>query len=512
MCFHTSSSVTFTDDADPGRAHETVIATPLPDGYWVQAFPFSGDSGDFPDIIAYGLGFQGAPSTVRVFTNPLNDESGDGWKVSEIASLDFPVGMTYADLTGDGFNDVIVCDRYGPSMDNLWDADTQDGGRIQWLKNPGQRSSQPFWKANKIGNSTGMHRLQAGHFTQSDVVQVMGLPIISKSSDLQSPAPILIFTPVYNSDKSQGPTSWTKETAFASQFRLIHDVRLLPRSNGELDMVVVSGREGIVLLWFDSDGQKWSYNVVGEGLLPPAPSSPGYWGSGSVDVCRVGDDDVGYIATCEAFHGNTVAVYTKSEDAPKGATSLKSSSYWTRTVIDSYGPLDSESHTGTVHHVAAVPLAGSDVESFAIACMGAPTGVAANQGVYLYKPVDLTGTRFEKVKVTGESAGRLAVAAYSVPNQMDVASISYYVPGYHTGPDPSQLRIDSINTAGPRSLEFSATKLDKEVLLRIPRPSNVPVGVTPSLPFWALAGKKLTLVVLSPGDSTTLATGVVAIK
>ncbi|KAI0314587.1 hypothetical protein OF83DRAFT_1174605, partial [Amylostereum chailletii] len=74
------------------------------------------------------------------------------------------------------------------------------------------------------------------------------------------------------------------------------------------------------------------------------------------------------------------------------------------------------------------------------------------------------------------------------------------------------LRIDSINTAGPRSLEFSATKLDKEVLLRIPRPSNVPVGVTPSLPFWALAGKKLTLVVLSPGDSTTLATGVVAIK
>jgi hypothetical protein len=29
----------------------------------------------------------------------------EGWKVNEIASLDFPVGMTYADLTGNGYND-----------------------------------------------------------------------------------------------------------------------------------------------------------------------------------------------------------------------------------------------------------------------------------------------------------------------------------------------------------------------------------------------------------------------
>jgi aldos-2-ulose dehydratase len=133
-----------------------------------------------------------------------------------------------------------------------------------------------------------------GHFTTNEYLQVMGVPIIAQSSDLDSPAPIIIFSPTYGPD---GPVSWSKDIAFASEFRLIHDLKLLPNTNDGLDMVLVAGREGIVLLWFDQEAARWDYNVVGTGL-PRSGDNP-YWGSGSVDVAKVGDDPVGYIATCE---------------------------------------------------------------------------------------------------------------------------------------------------------------------------------------------------------------------
>ncbi|KZV82026.1 hypothetical protein EXIGLDRAFT_844120 [Exidia glandulosa HHB12029] len=342
----------------------------------------------------------------------------------------------------------------------------------------------------------------------------MGLPIISASGDFTSAAPILIFTPTYDDDKSKGPTSWSEATAVADRFRMIHDVKLLPRSNGDLDMVVVAGQEGIVLLWYDTDNEEWSFNVVGEGL--PAPSGAPYfddafWGSGGIEICRVDDDDVGYIAACEAFHGHIVSVYVKSSDAPKGPSSLKTSSYWTRKVIDDYGPLDTtvKRPTGPLHHVMAVPLAKVATEAFAVACMGVPSGDKSKQGVYLYEPFNVTDGKFKKVRVTGESAGRLAVADYSGTNRMDIASLSYYVPGYFTGPDPPQLRI---NTVGNRESQFWASKLENEVLLRIPRPRSLDPDAMASLPFWALAGKTLAIVVLPPHQRRVLESGVVAIK
>jgi hypothetical protein len=125
----------------------------------------------------------------------------------------------------------------------------------------------------------------------------MGVPIIVASNDLNSPAPVIIFTSTYGSDIKKGPVSWSEDIAFDSQFRLIHEVKLLPGTNDGLDMVLVAGREGIVLLWFNQGTKKWDYNVVGTGL-PKSGDNP-YWGSGSVDVARVGNDPIGYIATCE---------------------------------------------------------------------------------------------------------------------------------------------------------------------------------------------------------------------
>lgn len=487
---------------------EDHVASPLPDGYWLAAFPFSDDNTELPDLVGYGLGFAGKPSAIKLFLNPGNDTTDPiRWKVLEIQSLEFPVAMVYADLTGNGFNDIIISDRYGPSMGDLWDGKTNNGGRIQWLRNPGNKSaSQLYWEPQHIGNSTGMHRLQVGHFTSRDVLQVMGVPIIAASNDVDSPAPIIIFTPSYGSDKTLGPVSWSEDIAFASEFRLIHDVKLLPSDNNGLDMVLVAGREGIVLLWFDEGATKWSYNVVGTGL-PEEAGSP-YWGSGSVDIARFEDNSVGYLACCEGFHGNTVSVYiNRDPEAPSGAASLKTGS-WERIVIDNFGSVDSEQHTGTVHHVAAVRVRNDNSDSFAIACMGAPVSQLENQGVYLYSPVNLAEGLFKKTKITGESAGRLAIAGFSDPSRQDIASISYYVPGYHTGPDTPNIRINSLNSSNVDShTSIVAKKLNKEVLLLVPRPTTVPEGSVPTMPILTIAGKKTTLTILRPGEVMKLGDG-----
>ena len=106
---------------------EQLVASPLPDGYWLAAFPFS-DKAKLPDLVGYGLGFTGKPAAIKLFLNPGNttlvktlrfhlsstdlnnleqscSPAGESWKILEIQSLDFPVAMIYADLTGDGFND-----------------------------------------------------------------------------------------------------------------------------------------------------------------------------------------------------------------------------------------------------------------------------------------------------------------------------------------------------------------------------------------------------------------------
>ncbi|KAF9457213.1 hypothetical protein BDZ94DRAFT_1176031 [Collybia nuda] len=508
-CNGYSKSATANND---GSVHvdEHVVATPLPDGYWLNAFPFSKDS-KLPDLIGYGAGFEGKPSAIKLFQNPKNVQyvkcSSNSWKLNEIQILDFPVAMTYADLTGDGYNDLIICDRYGPDLTNLWDAESNNGGRIQWLKNPGDRSAQRYWEAHTIGNSNGMHSSyfflpniysSAGHFTVRNHIQVMGFPIIRSPNDFTSPVSILIYTPTYGADTHKGPMSWSGQVAFKDKFHLIQEVKVLPGANHGLDMLLMAGREGTVLIWFDEGKKVWAHNIIGTGLFLQEANT--YWGSSSVDVVRVHDDDVGYIATCEAFKGNTVSVYVKGKDAPKGAASLKDSSYWTRIEVDDFGPLCPEQPTGTVQNVAAIKVGESDVYSFVVACKGAPE----NQGVFMYTPLDLEKGRFTKTRITSESAGRIAVAGYTDPTRMDIASISHYVPGFHTGPDPPSIRINTV-CIGHSTTAISALRLNNEVLIRVPRPGAVPGGHIPTLPMISIAGRKLSLVVLPPGAKMELA-------
>lgn len=103
--------------------------------------------------------------------------------------------------------------------------------------------------------------------------------------------------------------------------------------------------------------------------------------STTVDIAKVDGDSTGYIASCEAFHGNHVAVYIKDKDAPKNQ--LKDVK-WTRHVLDDFGSLN-KGHVGSIHHIVCADIDGDGVEETLVAMMGSDPPSWERTGVWCYK-------------------------------------------------------------------------------------------------------------------------------
>lgn len=114
--------------------------------------------------------------------------------------IKMPVGADFADVSGNGHPDVIVCyDLYGP-IGTIHDANTE-GGKIDWLENPGTPDKdESRWKRHYVGRATGMHRLRA---TTSPA------PTGSRSSACRS-SPRRTSTPYCPSCCSRSPTTCTR--------------------------------------------------------------------------------------------------------------------------------------------------------------------------------------------------------------------------------------------------------------------------------------------------------------
>lgn len=67
----------------------------------------------------------------------------------------------------------------------------------------------------------------AGHFTTTNAVQVVAVPIVIASSDFTSPVPVIIYTAppgAANARPDDDTKGWPSEIAFPSSFRLVHEV------------------------------------------------------------------------------------------------------------------------------------------------------------------------------------------------------------------------------------------------------------------------------------------------
>ncbi|RPD55164.1 hypothetical protein L227DRAFT_533730 [Lentinus tigrinus ALCF2SS1-6] len=466
------------------------------DGYWLEAFPFHVDDTCGQNLVGHGLGTSTEVSKIEMFINPRRD--GDksttvghkDWPKTVITELWFPVAFSYADITGNKYNDVILTDGNGPSLHDIW----PDGRGVHWYENTGD-PTKSNWTGRFIGRSPGMHRIRTGHFTTKDKVQVFAAPIVVKSDDFTTPAPMIVWTAPDDPkapDQDEGK-GWDESVAFPDTFRLVHEITVVPGANNGLDQVLLAGREGVSLLWYDVKVGKWTYQNIGTGL-PQQPGNP-FWGSGSVDVARVHGDSAGYVASCEAFHGNHVSVYVKDKDAP--CNQLQDVK-WTRHVLEDFGPLN-EAHTGSIHYVTCADIDDDGVEETLVALMGSDPPSWKRTGVWCYKPVDLHAGKFTKFKLSDNSAARIAVADLLCRGgkKLDFATISYSVPGYFESPNPA------VNAYVSSSI--TAEKLDAEVVFRVPRPTNT--HLADEVSFLDVAGRKMSLAVVPPHSKYALDAG-----
>ncbi|CAF3963763.1 unnamed protein product [Rotaria sordida] len=388
--------------------------------------------------------------------------------------------MDQADITGNGINDIIICFQYGNTM---LDSDPE-GGKIIWLENPGNNTSKGLWKMHYVGKSTAMHRLKVGHFTQTKRWEILGLPIVSKPYDLLSPVPVLLFR---QPDNIFNATEWPSEIINKQFFHLIHDATLF--NDGGLDNILIASREGINWLYFNQNLTQWTIVHIGDGEKEQKQQTA-YYGSAGIGVGGVGNDSFAYMAAIEPFHGNVISVYTKNTNSSLGQIQ------WTRYVLDVYGYPDKNGQ-GPAHHVVCADFDKDGDDEFLVSLRGP----SPNQGVYFYKPIDLSRSLFAKWKVSDDSAARIAVADFDNDNLLDFATISYNVLGYYTAENPS-INI-FYNRFAQKNLqaknEIQVIKQNNELLFKVSRPNKA--LQYQELPFITIDGITLSLEIIPPNSS-----------
>lgn len=393
-----------------------VVADQLRDGYWLEAPDIDGDGR--PDLFGYGLRL----GEIYWYQN------GADWRRRLVADgFRMPVGADYADITGNGHPDIVVChELYGP-IGTIHDPDPE-GGKIDWIEHPGNPDKdETRWRRHHIGRATGMHRLRVGHFTRTDRVQVVGVPIVAVA-DVHAVLPVVLFT---QPDDVHTAQEWPMEVIDDCRFRMIHGAEkkkgLVPGS--DLESLLFASDEGVTWLHYDEGERRWHLDPIGTGELTQFEDT-GFRGSGDVDAGRIGDDPMAYVAAVEPFHGNTVAVYAKD---PGGR--------WQRSLLDVYGD-PNENGEGPGHQVVCADFDGDGEDEFLVALRGPWPW----QGVMYYKAIDAANGVWTKWRVADESVARIATADFTGSGTLDFATIAYSVQNYHVAKDAKIML--HLNTTG----------------------------------------------------------------
>jgi hypothetical protein len=389
------------------QAH--VIDRDVTDGYWIQAVDVDGDGR--PDLLTSGL----ASGKVVWYRNP-------DWQKHLVHEFVRPVSLDQGDITGDGTTDLVVCHDYAETMFVA----TPEDGRVSWLRNPGPDAVEGTWEVYPIGQLGSTHRLRLGHFTGLSSLELLAAPVVgplSGADALHAPVRVTLYQ---RPDDVLAAGPWPSQVLDDENYPVVHGIALgnygAPSPPG-LDATILASAAG--LAWFGVDGTgAWRGIPLAEGEQEEARET-GYKGSGNVAVGRIGDDPFAYVVAVEPFHGDTLALYTRTGgEGVAGAT-------WSRRVLERF-PGRNDAGEGPAHHVVCADFDGDGDDEFLVALRGP----MPEQGVFHYRPVDLAAGRVAKTRVSEPSAARIAVADFDGDGRLDFATTGYHVPGYFECEDP----------------------------------------------------------------------------
>jgi hypothetical protein len=320
------------------------------------------------------INHDGKPDIVVVTENP--DQvvwyENPSWTRRTIVSgfPKLPVCVQALDVDGDGKVELILGADWQPS-------NTATGGSVWLLQRPADLN-QP-WTPIKIDEEPTMHRMRLIDLDGKGRKELVCSPLHGRGN--KSPewwkgdgASLYLLRRPANPFKDP----WTREI-ISNELHITHNVWPMDWDGDRKEELLAAGYEGVFLFKRTAAGT-WSKQQLGEG-------DPEKRGAGEIKVGRL-PGRKRYLATIEPWHGHQAVVYTPPD---------KPGQLWKRQVLI-------ENHKGG-HAVWTADLAGTGVDTLVVGFRGVPEGKIEDAMVYLFHPLDRTGSKWEKQILDAKGLG-----------------------------------------------------------------------------------------------------------
>ncbi|KAI5122386.1 hypothetical protein M0805_004143 [Coniferiporia weirii] len=374
--------------------------------HWLLSFPSHLKRKRKDDIVVFGPCNGDRPSEISFYENPRNRDHDEGvkdddqlnlWGRLALQSIKFPSFSVTADISGNGFSDLIVTSGCGIPLENM----DPYGGRISWLENFG--TDEGDWTRRDIGSFPGINCVKVGHFSTTFSLQILA---VVKSQHSGVRAPLVVFTRPADVYKSR---EWLVSIALDATFTAIQDCAVIKGAVGTLDYVVTSSREGLTLVWYCD--RSWHHRpllITGDLDRKCAP--------GQMCTGRINNDQFAYIVVAEANKGSVLSLYSrKVSDTPRRDF---------LEVVWKYSTLDdfTDSQCGaSILDILCADLDGDGVDEIIVSVSSA----GSRAGIYCYA---LECARFVKYKLSNESALKIVPGHFAAKDRTDLATLSRSLP------------------------------------------------------------------------------------
>jgi hypothetical protein len=214
------------------------------------------------------------------------------------------------DIDGDGDTDLAVASDF--DLGN-----SQSGGTLQWLENPGDPALKQEWNLHPIGAVPTAHRVRWADVDGDEKKELINLPIIGIAAVPPDYA-VGVHFGAYSVPSRPSLEAWT---ALLLDYTLCmaHGLCVTSPEDGAQATLLTASFDGVHRYQWNNGGM--IRVQLGQGHPGPRPEQ----GSSEVGMGCLRSDESRFVATIEPWHGNEVVVYSGRDSDPLP---------WPRTVID----------------------------------------------------------------------------------------------------------------------------------------------------------------------------------